>query len=174
MKGKNKDTKSQPKTTKASRGSTTADVTTRQAGEVIIERPDDVAVVQLREEELGVAKQWTQAGEVLIRKKVETRTDRIPVELGYEEVSVQRVPVNRMLAEGERAEPHQEGDTLIVPVVEEEIVITKRLVIREELHVTKRRLSRQREVTGQVRKEHLDVETTGKLEAIQESTSQQA
>ena len=179
MKGKNKETKSQPKTTRAtatraSRGSTTADVTARQAGEVVIERPDDMAVVQLREEELGVAKQWTQAGEVLIRKKVETRTDTIPVELGYEEVSVQRVPVNRMLAEGERAEPHQEGDTLIVPVVEEEIVITKRLVVREELHVTKRRLSRQREVTGQVRKEHLDVETTGQLEAMQDSTSQQA
>ncbi len=110
----------------------------------------------------------------MIRKKIETSTDTIPVELGYEEVSVPRVPVNGTLGEGERAEPRQEGDTLIVPVVEEEIVVTKRLVVREELHVTKRRLSRQREVTGQVRKEHLDVQTTGKLEALQDSTPTQA
>jgi uncharacterized protein (TIGR02271 family) len=171
MKSKKKETKSQPT---ASRQSAASDVASQAANEVIIERPDDVAVLQLREEELGVAKQWTEAGEVLIRKKVETRTDTIPVELGYEEVSVQRVPVNRMLADGERPEPRQEGDTLIVPIVEEEIVVTKRLVIREELHVTKRRLSRQRAVTGEVSKEHLDIETKGKLEAVQESTSQQA
>lgn len=170
MKSKKQDTKAQPR---ASRVSTAPDMATMPISEVIIERPDDVAVVQLREEGLGVTKQWAEAGEVLIRKRVETRIDTIPVELGYEEISVQRIPVSRVLAEGERPEPRQEGDTLIVPVVEEEIVVTKRLVVREELHVTKRRLSRQQEVTGEVRKEHLDVETTGKLEALQDSTSQQ-
>jgi len=175
MKGKKQNVKSQATVAKAKvRAATAPDAATLPIGEIVIERPDDVAVVQLREEELGVTKQWTEAGAVLIRKKIETRTDTVPVELGYEEVSVQRVPVNRMLAEGERAEPRQEGDTLIVPVVEEEIVVTKRLVVREELHVTKRRLSRQREVTGEVRREHLDVETTGKLEALQDSTSTQA
>ncbi|MEO6457870.1 MAG: YsnF/AvaK domain-containing protein [Chloroflexia bacterium] len=173
MKGKKQNVKSQTTVSKA-RARTAPDAATLPVGEIVIERPDDVTVVQLREEELGVTKQWAEAGAVLIRKKVETRTDTLPVELGYEEVSVQRVPVNRMLAEGESAEPRQEGDTLIVPVVEEEIVITKRSVVREELHVTKRRLTRQREVTGEVRREHLDVETTGKLEALQDRTSTQA
>ena len=167
MKSKKQNTKS-----KAARDASSAsDMTTLPVGEVVIERPDDVAVVQLHEEELGVKKQWTEAGEVLIRKRVERRTDTIPVELGYEEVSVERVPANRILAEGERPEPRQEGDTLIVPVVEEEIVVTKRLVVREELHVTKKRLTRQRDVKDEVRSEHLDIETTGNLEAVQDSTS---
>ena len=173
MKGKKQNTKSQATVAKA-RATTAPDAATMPVGEIVIERPDDVAVVQLREEELGVTKQWAEAGAVLIRKKVETRTDTVPVELGYEEVSVRRVPVNRILAEGERPEPRQEGDTLIVPVVEEEAVVTKRLVVREEIHVTKRRLARQREVTGQVRREHLDVETTGQLEALQDSTPTQS
>jgi uncharacterized protein (TIGR02271 family) len=167
MKSKKQNTKSKA----APDASSAPDMTTLPVGEVVIERPDDVAMVQLREEELGVRKQWTEAGEVLIRKRVERRTDTIPVELGYEEVSVERVPANRILAEGERPEPRQEGDTLIVPVVEEEIVVTKRLVVREELHVTKKRLTRQRDVTDEVRSEHLDIETTGNLEAVQDSTS---
>ncbi len=31
------------------------------------------------------------------------------------------------------------GETLVVPVVEEQLVITKRLVLKEEIHVIKRR-----------------------------------
>ncbi|HYP40512.1 MAG TPA: YsnF/AvaK domain-containing protein [Chloroflexia bacterium] len=121
------------------------------------------AVVQLREETLVAQKQWVEVGAVLIRKELEERTETLPVEVGYEEVHVDRVQVNRALAEGEKAVPRQEGDTYIVPIIEEEIVVTKRLVVREELRITKRRLARHEELTGTVRAERVNIETTGSI-----------
>ena len=51
-------------------------------------------------------------------------------------VEVERVPVGRTLAEGEaRPESREEGDTLVVPVLEEVAVVVKRLVLREELRL---------------------------------------
>jgi len=51
-------------------------------------------------------------------------------------VEVERVPVGRTLAEGEAAPvPHEEGDTLIIPVIEETAVVVKRLVIQEEVRL---------------------------------------
>jgi uncharacterized protein (TIGR02271 family) len=124
------------------------------------------AVVQLREETLVAQKQWVEAGAVLITKELEERTETVPVEIGYEEVHVDRVQVNRALAEGEQAVPRQEGDTFIVPIVEEEIVVTKRLVVREELRITKRRMARHEELTGTVRAERVNIETTGSIKPV--------
>lgn len=124
---------------------------------------EDRIVVPLIEEELQVQKEWVEAGQVLIKKHVETRTETVPVELGYEEVHVDRVPVNRALGPGESPSPRQEGDTLIIPVVEEELIVTKLMVVREEIRVTKRRATRQEQVSDQVRSERISVENAGDI-----------
>ena len=46
---------------------------------------------------------------------------------------IRRVPVNRVVDVAPKA--RREGDTMIIPVVEEELVITKRLVLKEEIHL---------------------------------------
>jgi uncharacterized protein (TIGR02271 family) len=120
-------------------------------------------VVPLVEEELLVNKEWTRAGEVVLSKEVEVSTETVPMELGYEEVKVQRVTVNRILEEGEEARPRQEGDTLVIPVVEEELVVLKRRVIREEVRVTKQQKVRRDEARDQVRKERIRIEPTGRI-----------
>lgn len=130
----------------------------------VLEATGSQVVVQLREEYLVPDKTWTEAGAILIRKELEEHTETLPVELQYEQVQVDRVPVNRVLGEGESAVPRQEGDTLIIPVVEEEAVIIKRLVVREELRVTKVRATRQQQMSGTVKRERLNIETTGQVE----------
>ena len=51
-------------------------------------------------------------------------------------VEVERVAVGRTLAEGETPpQTREEGDTLIIPVVEEMAVVVKRLVLREEVRL---------------------------------------
>src|SRR5947209_6074390 len=107
-------------------------------------------VVPLVEESLDVKKNWVQAGEVVFRKTVDTHTEEVPVELGYEEVQIDRVPVNRVLREGETAEPRQEGDLWIIPVVKEEMVVLKRQVVKEEIRVTKRRATREETIREEV------------------------
>jgi uncharacterized protein (TIGR02271 family) len=131
-------------------------------------RDDQEIVLPLVEEQLDVDKAWVQAGEVVVRKQVREQQQTLPVDLAYEEVQVDRVPSNRVLAEGERAEPRQEGDTLIVPVVEEQLVVLKRYVVREEVRITRRRRTRREEISDVVRSEHLEVEPRGKLQALQE------
>jgi hypothetical protein len=54
-----------------------------------------------------------------------------------EDVSVERVPVNRIITGP--AQTRQEGDTTIIPVVEEVITIQKRLLLREEVRITRKR-----------------------------------
>jgi hypothetical protein len=54
-----------------------------------------------------------------------------------EDVSVERVPVNRIISGP--AQTRQEGDTTIIPVVEEVITVQKRLFLREEVRITRKR-----------------------------------
>jgi uncharacterized protein (TIGR02271 family) len=55
-----------------------------------------------------------------------------------EDVQVERVTINRML--DAPLEVRQDGDTTIIPVVEEVITVQKRLLLREEVRITRRRV----------------------------------
>lgn len=130
-------------------------------------------VVPLSEEYLEVNKQWVQSGEVRLRKSVQSSTQSIPVQVEYEEVQIDRVPVNRALAKGEKSEPWWDGDVMVVPVVEEEIVVTKRQVVREEIRISKRRMSRQETVSDTVRSEQISVEAMGDLEPVSDANNEE-
>jgi uncharacterized protein (TIGR02271 family) len=89
------------------------------------------------EEQLEVGKRSRETGRVKVHKEVHEQEVLVD-EPGYEEqVDIERVPVNRVLQEP--ASPRQEGDTLVVPVMEEVLVVEKRLILKEELHITRRR-----------------------------------
>lgn len=126
----------------------------------------DKAVIQLRAEELVPTKEWIETGAVLVRKGVEVYPQTIPVDLLHEEVSVERVPINRVLAEGEVAAPWQDGDVMVIPVVHEELVVMKRLVVREELRVSKVRVPARQNITDNVRRETISFETTGNVRML--------
>ena len=63
------------------------------------------------------------------------RVEQIDEPLTTEEVVVERVPVNRPVDEAPTI--RHEGDTLVIPLLEEVLVVEKRLVLREEVHVRK-------------------------------------
>ena len=52
----------------------------------------------------------------------------------------------------------QEGDITIVPVMAEEIVVTKRLILKEELHIRRVRREETRQHTVTLREQTVDVE----------------
>ena len=54
-----------------------------------------------------------------------------------EDISVERRPINRFVAANEPPQCRQEGDTTIVPVLEEVLVVQKRLLLKEEVRITK-------------------------------------
>jgi uncharacterized protein (TIGR02271 family) len=72
-----------------------------------------------------------------------------------EEVSVERVPVE----EGRYATPSEIGeDEVVMPVTEEEVVVEKRPVVKEELRIRKDVVEDEEVVEEDVRKEEVDVE----------------
>jgi len=132
----------------------------------IVPQSVDKTVVQLRAEELVPTKEWVESGALLVRKGVEVYPQTIPVEVLHEEVSVERVPMNRVLAEGEVAAPWQDGDVMVIPVVQEELVVVKRLVVREEIRVSKVRVPTTQNISENVRRETISLETTGNVRVL--------
>ena len=112
--------------------------------------------IPLAREELEVGKREVETGRVRIHKVVREHEELIDTPLMHEEIDVQRVPVNREL--DAPAQPRQEGDVLIVPVVEERLVVQKRLVLVEELHVRRRAVERPHQERVLLRSEEAVVE----------------
>jgi len=104
-----------------------------------IERPDEPIVLPVVQEELEVEKRSVETGGVRVRTVVHEREETVDTPVLREEVHVERVAVNRMI-ESPVGIRH-EGDTLVVPVLEEVLVVEKRLMLKEELRITKKRLS---------------------------------
>ena len=97
---------------------------------------DDDLVLPLIQERAVVHKDIVETGRVTVTTRVEERRETVREALRHEDVSVERVSINRPV---DVAPPiRQVGDVLIYPIVEEELVVTKRLVLREELHITRK------------------------------------
>jgi uncharacterized protein (TIGR02271 family) len=90
-------------------------------------------VIALREERLVAHREMEQIGEIVVRTEVESVPGRLEVEAQREEVQIEHVPVGQIVTE--RSEPWEEDGVLVVPVYEEQMVVTKRLVLREHLRV---------------------------------------
>jgi stress response protein YsnF len=85
------------------------------------------------EEELHVEKRQVATGRVTVRTTTEVSEEVARATLAGESVEVTRVPVNREIDAAPSI--RTEGDVTIIPVVEEVIVVEKRLVLKEEIHL---------------------------------------
>ena len=116
---------------------------------------EDELRVQRSEEELRAGVREREAGQVSVRKRVRTERERIAVPKRREEVSVERVAVDR------EAQPSEIGeDEVSIPVVEEEVVVDKRAVVKEEIRIRKDVVQDEEVVEADVRKEEIDIDDT--------------
>lgn len=93
----------------------------------------DGEVIQVLEETLAVAKRRKSTGKVRLTTSTETTEAFAEVELDRYQVEVTRVPVGRVVEEAPQA--RSEGDTTIVPVVQERFVVVKQLFLVEEVRI---------------------------------------
>ena len=91
--------------------------------------------VPIVEERAEVGSRKVVKERAVINKKVEEREELVDLPLLSENYRVERVPINRTVDASPEA--RCVGDTTIIPIVEEVAVITKQLVLREELHITR-------------------------------------
>ena len=114
---------------------------------------DNELRVQRTEEELAAGTREREAGEVRVKKNVRTDRESVAVPTRHEEVSVERVPLS-----GETSEAEIGEDEVQVPVTEEEVVVSKRPVVKEEVRIRKDVVEDTQIVEEDVRREEIDVE----------------
>jgi uncharacterized protein (TIGR02271 family) len=99
-----------------------------------------------------------------VRVSVTEREERVPVTLAHDEVEVERVPKN--VAVTELPSVRLEGSTTIIPVVEEVVVMEKRLMLVEEIHVRRKAGSSTEEVAMRLRSEQASIDRSGGAGAV--------
>lgn len=118
--------------------------------------PIKVPVVQ---EEALVEKQVVDTGRgVRIHKIVAEHPSQIEKTLMHDEVQVSHVPIDRIVALDQAPATRYEGDTLVVPVLEEVLVVERRLRIKEELRITRTRREERHLETVMLRQEQVSVQ----------------
>jgi uncharacterized protein (TIGR02271 family) len=113
-------------------------------------------VLPLLQEELRVEKRNVVTGKVRVRSVVDTIEEIARAELQEERVEVTRVPIDREVSTPPTV--RTEGDVTIVPVLEEVLVIEKRLVLKEELHIRRHVARENFEVPVTLRKQRAVIE----------------
>jgi stress response protein YsnF len=115
-------------------------------------------VVPLVEEIATIAKRQVVTGRVRVQTLADTVEELAHAEVQRETVEVTRVPIDKVVETP--PEIRTDGDVTIVPVLEEVLVVEKRLVLKEELHIRRRVETETVEVPVTLRKQRAIIERT--------------
>jgi len=109
------------------------------------------------EEKAHVEKKTIETGKVKISKTVHVDTETLNLLQVQEEVEIERIPINEFV---QTPPPplRYEGDTIIIPVLQEVMVTEKRLVLIEEVRITKRKVESKESQEVILRKEEINVQ----------------
>lgn len=138
----------------------------------------------LHSEELAVSKETVETGRVRVATRTRERDALIDEDLAREHVQIDTVPIGSRID----AMPaiRQEGDTTIIPIVEEILAVERRLVLKEEVRVKRVRETEHHKETVKLRYQEAvvtrhpgntdkgSVSTSGNTEAGSVSTTGQA
>jgi len=123
----------------------------------------------LVEEKLRVAKRQVSTGKVRVRSVVDTVEELVRETLVEEKVEVTRVPINEVVTKIPSV--RTESGVVIVPIVEEILVVEKRLLLKEEVHIHRHASQETVEVPVTLRKQRAVVE---RLDANGQTLSEEA
>ena len=127
-----------------------------------VEAGTQPAVLPVVVEELEVGRRTVTTGVVRVRKEVREREELVDETITREDVHIERVPVGQMIdvPPGVR----NEGETLVIPILEEVLVVEKRLRLKEEVRVTWRRVAEPVQQRVMLRDEQVVVERSPSME----------
>src|SRR4051812_21067281 len=122
------------------------------------QRPEDLHI-PLHVEEVSVSRGEIKKANVQIALNTRTREQLIDEELTQVRVEIERVPIDQTV---EAVPPiRQEGDITIIPVVEEVVIVERRLVLKEEVRVRRVSTKEQHQETVVLRQQEAVVTREG-------------
>jgi len=117
---------------------------------------DVPVVVPVLAEELEVQKRSVETGKVRIIKVVHEHETIVDEPLVHDNVTITYVPIQRVV-DGPMP-VREENDTTIISVVEEVLVVEKRWMLREEIHIRKQRIETHQPQRITLRSEEVQIE----------------
>jgi uncharacterized protein (TIGR02271 family) len=103
------------------------------AADIAVPNDGRETVIPLFEEELSVTKRVVETARVRVSRATHDHEELVDELLQHEKVEVERIPVGQTIET--MPSVRQEGDVTIIPVVEEILVVERRLVLKEEVHI---------------------------------------
>ena len=117
---------------------------------------DSQDVLKVFEESIDVDKLKRVTGRVRVTTTTETVQELAKATLRGESVEFTRLPMDRLITEIPAV--RTEGDLTIVPIVEEILVVEKRLRLVEELHIRRHETQESVEMPVTLRKQHAEID----------------
>lgn len=125
-------------------------------------------VIPVLEEELHLAKRIIEKDKIRVRKAVIEREEIVDEPLIEDRVEIERVPINRLLKKP--VEARIEGDTTIIPILKEVLVVEKQLMLVEEVRLTRKQVEVRRPQAVTLRREEVHIERVPAAAAVLKDT----
>jgi uncharacterized protein (TIGR02271 family) len=128
-------------------------------------REEGERIIPVREEELRIHKQKVPTGEIVVRKEIITEDKTFTVPVTREELVIERRSGQSSEQAVYQGELHDEvlkdGGTLRILLHEEQVLIEKRPVVKEEILIGKRQIQETKHIEETVRREEAHIEREG-------------
>lgn len=119
-------------------------------------RESSEQVIPVVQEQVHISKEEIETAKVLVQTKVVEVEKTIDVPLMKEGYEVERVAMDQLI--DTYPQVREEGDRIIIPVVQEVLVVEKRLKLVEEVHLIKRQTTVTRTEMFTLKKEEVIVD----------------
>jgi uncharacterized protein (TIGR02271 family) len=130
--------------------------------------------LDLREEQLVAHTELLEIGEITVRTEFDDVPGRLEVDACREEIVIEHEPVGQVVSE--RDQPSEKNGVLVMAVYEEQLVVVKRLVLKERLHIRRVATTERQLFEETLRRERLVIEDPQRTGRIHEQypTAEQA
>jgi uncharacterized protein (TIGR02271 family) len=107
--------------------------------------------VPLHAEEISISKEKLETGRVQVSTVTRDHEQLVDELLTNEHVEIDRIPIGKAI--DARPDVREEADSIIVPVVEEVLVLERRLILKEEVHIRRVRGTERHQERVKLRKQ---------------------
>lgn len=115
--------------------------------------------IPIIEERLKIDRKVVETAKVRVSKTVHEDVEKYNIPYTEENITVERIPRNEFVDTPPPAVRY-EGDVMIIPVLKEVAVVEKRIMLVEELRVTKHKIQKSETHEVSLRKERVEVNRT--------------
>lgn len=120
---------------------------------------DGGTTIPVHQEEVHVSTRLVETGRgVRVHKSVTEQPHAIDQMLMHDDIVVEHVAIDMIVAADQAPSTRYEGDTLIVPILEEVLVVEKRIRIKEEIRIVRSRRETHHTETVSLKSEQVHIE----------------